>query len=235
MAELRVYSEGAGERGFIEQVLTPHLSPFGIYVRGAYWGHSTRSPSGGIRNWEGERRGAKVELVRALQQCSGRYKLYVTTMVDYYALPLDWPNRATASTLPAARRSLRVEEGMSEDIRNEVGDDRHTERFIPYVCLHELEALIFANPDALLKEFPHAQRQINALKSELGDTPPEDINDGPNTAPSKRIIRHLPEYDARKRIAATNTLRSIELDVIRQACPHFNGWLTRIESLGQNE
>ncbi len=232
MVNLRVYVEGPGEKGFVDTVLAPHLSSFAVYAVAAFTGHPKRKPSGGIRRWAGDK-GTRVELKRALlHQPSPRYPLFVTTMVDYYALPRDWPGRDTASSLPAAQRSPRIESGMFEDMREALGDSLRINRFIPYVCLHELEALILAQPDALLAEFPGCSIAIEALKADIARQYPEDVDDGASTAPSKRIVHFLPEYAMRKGMAATNALRQIDLNHLRQACPHFGRWLCCLESLG---
>ncbi len=232
MVDLRVYVEGSGELGFVQEMLVSHLEHFDVCVQASRFGHLAGKPSGGIRSWDSER-GVRRELYRALQQSSDRYPLYVTTMVDYYALPLDWPNRNTASALPKPERSSSVESGMLAAMRVLLGDDRRIDRFIPYVSLHELEALILSKPDALLAEFPGCEAAVKKLKEEIGTAAPEDINDGKDSAPSKRITDEqvLPEYSARKSAAAVNTLKNIGLEHLRAACPHFGQWLGRLESL----
>ena len=58
---------------------------------------------------------------------------------------------------------------------------------------------------------------------------PEDINDSPATAPSKRIVAVLPRY--RKRIHGPDVAERIGLNAIRAECPRFHDLLTRLESL----
>lgn len=58
---------------------------------------------------------------------------------------------------------------------------------------------------------------------------PENINDNPQTAPSKRILNALPEYD--KVIHGTSIATEIGLSTIRQSCPHFDAWLVKLEQL----
>ena len=58
---------------------------------------------------------------------------------------------------------------------------------------------------------------------------PELIDDGPETAPSKRILEEIPEYD--KVAAGVSVVGKIGLPVLRQKCAHFNGWLTKLEQL----
>ena len=230
MVNLRVYAEGLGEYRFVQEVLLPHLARFDVYAQASLMGHLTKTPSGGTRNWDG-RKGARRELQLALQQSSDQYPLCVTTMVDFYALPGDWPNRPTASSLPKPERSSMVESGMLESMRTSLGDDQRVERFIPYVSLHEFEALILSRPEALLAEFTGCEEAIRNLKNDIGCASPEDVNDHSDSAPSKRIQRFLPGYSARKDAAAVNTLKAIGLEYLRNACPHFGQWLGRLESL----
>ena len=60
---------------------------------------------------------------------------------------------------------------------------------------------------------------------------PELINDGQETAPSKRIIREIPDYEGRKVSAGPRVVDHIGLAAIRAKYPHFDGWLRRIETL----
>ncbi len=59
---------------------------------------------------------------------------------------------------------------------------------------------------------------------------PEEINDSELTAPSKRIFALFPEFE--KPIHGTFGAMEIGLEKIRQECPLFSQWLTKIESLG---
>ena len=56
---------------------------------------------------------------------------------------------------------------------------------------------------------------------------PEDINDSPLTAPSKRIEELYPGYQ--KTLHGPLALLEIGLPALRRECRHFGGWLTRLE------
>jgi hypothetical protein len=58
---------------------------------------------------------------------------------------------------------------------------------------------------------------------------PELVNDGVRTAPSRRIQAALPTY--RKTLDGPAVLEEIGLAGIRSACPHFDEWVTWLESL----
>lgn len=98
--------------------------------------------------------------------------------------------------------------------------------------MHELEALILAEPNRLSQEFPDRAREAGRLAASVEGVDPETINDGPTTAPSKRIIAEIPEYEGRKSSASANVLKLIGVDTLRTKCAHFAEWLGRLEQLG---
>ncbi|HEY5395076.1 MAG TPA: DUF4276 family protein [Trebonia sp.] len=57
---------------------------------------------------------------------------------------------------------------------------------------------------------------------------PELVNDGTDTAPSKRIMRAYPQYI--KTIDGPLVVMDTGLDMIRQHCPHTDDWLRQIEA-----
>lgn len=59
---------------------------------------------------------------------------------------------------------------------------------------------------------------------------PEDINDDPVTAPSKRVLAAYPQY--RKVLHGTMAAQAVGLENMRRACPHFRDWLERLEATG---
>ena len=60
---------------------------------------------------------------------------------------------------------------------------------------------------------------------------PEEINQGTKTAPSKSILQELPRYQSLKVIAGVQIAQEIGITAMRQKCPHFNDWITRLESI----
>ncbi|WPD22888.1 MAG: DUF4276 family protein [Candidatus Electrothrix scaldis] len=147
-----------------------------------------------------------------------------TTMFDFYALPDDFPGYAEAmrNSDPYERVGI-LEQKMAES----VGDSR----FIPYIQLHEFEALLFADPKQLDWEYLEHDVPIGNLVTMVASQNPELINDGPVTTPSKRILSEIPEYD--KVTAGVAVAEKIGLLMLRQKCRHFNDWLTRLERLAQ--
>ncbi|MCB1953924.1 MAG: DUF4276 family protein, partial [Rhodocyclaceae bacterium] len=72
-------------------------------------------------------------------------------------------------------------------------------------------------------------RVLEPLRTIRGTTSPEDINDSPHTAPSKRILATMAGYQ--KTFHGPLIACDIGLDAMRRECPHFAGWLQKIEAL----
>ena len=156
-----------------------------------------------------------------------------TTMVDYYGLPERtsnaWPGRAAASKVPVPGRAVCVEDAISRNLQEELGGKFQARRFVPYVMMHEFEALLFSDCEkfASVIQRPELASAFQAIVDAAGG--PEAIDDTPDGAPSKRIETLIPGYD--KPYLGTVGIREIGLGKIRAACPHFNDWLTRLEQL----
>jgi hypothetical protein len=69
------------------------------------------------------------------------------------------------------------------------------------------------------------------LTKEIALMPPEEINESPQTAPSKRIIRYIPDYESQKAQVGPMVAEDIGLTLLREKCPHFGEWITKLESV----
>lgn len=167
----------------------------------------------------------KNDILRSLAQDKAR-DAFFTTMIDLYGIHPGFPGRDEAEKLRQSPPS-RVE-SLEQSFAIDVGDPR----FIPYIQLHEYETYLFSDPSAFEYFYNHHKTEIAALQSitDTHDTP-ELIDDGPQSAPSKRIIKHLPDYADAKPVVGPQVAELIGLPLIRGRCPHFNEWLTRLESL----
>ncbi|MEA5572599.1 DUF4276 family protein [Calothrix sp. UHCC 0171] len=102
--------------------------------------------------------------------------------------------------------------------------------FLPNLPVHEFEGLLYTSPQAFLAWFD--QNVVEGLQAERNEFPsPEHINDDPQTAPSKRILRSCPGYD--NPLHGSLIAMDIGLDAIRGQCQHFHQWLSRLEEIGR--
>ena len=227
MNEVAAIVEGLTEKAFVRDVLAAHLEVHGVRVWADLPGRAEHS--GGVRKWESVRK-------KILHAMRGRRGRVCTTMFDYYGLAADWPGRAEARQLPPDQRGDHVEQAMIDDLAAHAGEDFRTELFIPYVQMHEFEALLFADVAALAAVLSAAAQQdrrrladrFRSVVDEAGS--PEAIDDGWETCPSRRITRVSPRYA--KPTFGPLIANRIGLETIRAACPHFGQWLARLEALG---
>ncbi len=106
-------------------------------------------------------------------------------------------------------------------------------QFIPYIQLHEFEALILADPQKLDWEYFEHHKAISNLVAAVAGKNPEEINDGPDSAPSKRIIAEILLYERQKATVGPVVVEKIGLVALRQKCRHFHEWIEKLELLGQ--
>jgi hypothetical protein len=101
-------------------------------------------------------------------------------------------------------------------------------RFVPYIQQYEFECFIFCNLDIVKKYFSDKNANIKNLENaEKEFSTPEEINNSPQTAPSKRLMANLKGY--RKVIHGALLVSEIGLQNIRTKCPRFNQWLENLE------
>lgn len=172
-----------------------------------------RSGRYGGRAWASVKKG----ILNDLRQDS---QLVVTTMVDFYALPQDWPQR------PLAAWATEIEAGMQREIVAAMGSGFNARRFIPFVMMHEFEALLFSYCDLLGSVLHVEPRQLWGIRNRF--LSPEEINDSIHTAPSKRIEQILPGYE--KPSDAIAAAKEIGLTKMREQCAHFRWWLDELAS-----
>lgn len=151
-------------------------------------------------------------------------------MFDYYALPEDFPGFNESKLITDVRERISF-------LESKFLEEMATDAFIPYIQLHEFEALLFVDIDQLIPEYPLADANIHKLKLETdkyGD--PEMIDDGPATAPSKRIISALEKYYHYNKVkSGVSTTSRIGIDALLENCRHFKMWITNIKKNSVND
>ena len=228
MARLLVHVEGQTEEDFVNEVLCAHLVNQGYESVGAriVGNNRLRHRRRGIRGWPSVRK----DIINHLRHDS---ECIATTMVDFYGLPQlgdgAWPGRASATGQSTKNKASRVEKALLTDIAEAMGGNFDPKRFVPFVMMHEFEGLLFSDCAAFGRGIgqPRLEPKFQRVRDEF--TTPEDINDSPVSAPSKRIENLVPGYE--KPLLGTLAVLEIGLDIIRTECPHFAAWLDKLESL----
>jgi hypothetical protein len=230
MARLLVHVEGQTEEYFVNEVLRSQLQSVGYeMVSARIIGNARlRRRRGGIRPWPSVRR----DITNHLRQDVG---CIATTMVDYYGLPQSgdgaWPGRAEASQLLPAQKADCVEDALRQDVARGMGDEYDHRRFVPFVMMHEFEGLLFSDCTAFSTAIgrPELEPKLKRVRDQFET--PEDINDSPVTAPSKRVMDLVQGYE--KPLFGTLAILEIGLARIRSECPHFSTWMDALEQLAQ--
>ncbi len=218
MIRIKILVEGQTEETFVRGVLAPYYAPQQIFFTPII---VLTSPGnkGGVSSY------GKVmcQLIRLCRQDRGAV---ITTMLDLYGLPMDFPGRQDAA-YPANGNGEQKAAFLEDCMAADIGEDN----FIPYLSVHEFEALLFVAPEKFSDwiDDEESVEQLKQISAQAGGLP-EQINDSPNTAPSKRIQALVPHY--KKLLHGPLIAEDIGLDAMRQACPHFNSWLQYLEQLG---
>ncbi|MBC7819614.1 MAG: DUF4276 family protein [Planctomycetaceae bacterium] len=223
MNEIVAIVEGETEQTFVRDQIAAHLACLGITIWAVLPGRNRRR--GGVKKWDV----AKQDILRTLRE-----RRFCTTMFDYYAMPTDWPGRLESANLPWEQRADHVESLVLAEVAAAMGDSFDPRYFIPYVQLHEFEALAFADVEKLAsvvaplgyQAVDRLSVQFQRIVDEAGH--PEAINDSYETCPSRRITKI--EHAYRKRVHGPIVTGRIGLDVLRRECQHFASWLDRLEN-----
>jgi hypothetical protein len=213
--------EGQTEETFVRDVLAEHLATHGVYaVARCVETSRTRLKTfkGGMSTYAR----AKGDIERWLKQDRAAY---FTTMFDLYGLPDDFPDMRKI-------KSVRDPRAKAELIENAIAKDVGDQRLIPYIQVHEFEALLFCAPNVTDTALgaPPVGSKLNALQQIRDSFPsPEHIDDGASTAPSKRIVQIYSGY--RKQVFGPLIVLRTGLTALRRECAHFHDWISKLEAL----
>lgn len=209
MIRIGVICEGKTECNFVSQSLEPYcwnesgvvLVPVELSAR------------------NGRHRGGNVSVERLAEAVyCNRYSFdRVTTLVDYYGFRHVEGRSRTDLEADILQAVCRKNPEMNP-------------KFVhPYVQMYEFEALLFSDVSVFEAVFwdrwsQEIKTALEAVKTAFPN--PETINNGPETAPSKRLQRIIPRYD--KLLDSSDIALLAGVDAMRQACPNFNDWVERL-------
>ena len=228
MIRLFVHVEGETEESFVNEILAPHLYTRSFSkVSARLIGNSRqRDRRGGIKPW----RTVRKDIVNHLQ---GDRECISTTMVDYYGMPQGgpkaWPGRTDTGKYAISKRANVVENALASDVRQAIKPDFMSNRFVPFVMMHEFEALLFSDCCRFGQGIGHPHLSACFRKIRDAFANPEEIDDSPISAPSKRVGALVSSYQ--KPFQGTLAALEIGHSTMRTACPHFGNWIARLEKI----
>ena len=221
MTRLLMLVEGQSEEIFVKETLAPFLADRGVYVEGPslVWTKRMTSGSGfrgGVSNWG--------QIRKSLMPLTYDTDAWITTLLDFYGLPEDFPGYQDAHGSGDPRALvIALQETFAAEIKHR--------RFIPFLALHEFEAWLFCSPGMIAEHFgqPELANRAREAVEQAGE--PELINQGKETHPKARLQKLVTGY--KETSDGPILLEKIGIPTIRRTCPHFDGWLTQLEALGQ--
>ena len=217
---LFVVCEGQVEETFVRNVLAPYLPNVQAVPR--LVGCSGKSKQGGGGStWGRVERELRLQLKNSGQ-------IWVTMMIDYYQLPKDTPG------FDAIAKNPRKPTNAAAQIQNCIAEQIGDQRLIPFLTLHEFEALLFCNPEAVGIYFDSLKLTKDLEQIKNRHETPEHINGGKDTNPASQLNgllqKHLSQGYAKRKDGPT-LAQNIGLESMAKACPHFKGWLDRLRGI----
>lgn len=225
--QVMVVVEGQTEKTFLRDVLGPDMAKNGIYLKATLLGSTGKKGTGGDVRFERVVNDIKNHLKQ-------RPDTYISTMLDFFRIDSNWPGKKelvqkqeSGIALTANEKAKILEVRTLEEVQKRLHMYNLGNRFIPYIGMHEFEALLFSNAEVLAKVIEMKSSSVDSIMEKFDS--PEDINDNPANAPSKQLERLVPGY--RKVMMGKSIAEAIGIQRIREQCPHFNSWLVRLEAL----
>lgn len=218
MKRLVIIAEGETEESFVNNILCPFFCSKGIY--NSIQCFKTKHSHGGMSKYSY----IKKDILNIIYEKN----VVVSMMIDFYRLPSDFPgfNDLKVTQTHQEQANLletRIKKDL-EDSQNQLFDN-----FIPYIQLHEFEALVFASISGIDSLFERSEMDYNGLMNVIQQYPnPEDINNHPDTAPSVRLKKLISGYN--KVLHGIDIINTVGMDELLEKCPRFKTW---IESMAE--
>ena len=217
-SEVFLVVEGLTEQLFVEHVLAPYCALRGIYL------HPTQVPKRGGKGGDVRFERVKTCVGNFLKQ---RGDTRVGTFFDYYGLG-DWPMLGEVrdvSGLSPADIAEKLNNAATEELCHAFPELNIRRRFVPFMAVHEFEALLFSDAEILASLLGIEVTAVNDVLRECGS--PEKINTRPDKIPSRRLDawcrgRYM------KTVQGVAIAGKIGIDKMRSASPNFNDWLNRL-------
>ena len=215
MKRMIIRCEGPTEQEFCKDVLTNYFMTKNISIECPTIKHS----NGGIVSWNT----LKKQIIMHLNEGDS----FVTLLIDYYRIKdsYNFPGWIDSKNITNIYDRMHfLFDKMSLDL-----DEELRPRFIPYIQLHEFEALLFSDISVFNRNFTSDELDFHSLEQAIKCVEtPEEINNGPATAPSERLKKAIKGYD--KVVYGACLASEIGLDTIREKCQLFNEWIEKLET-----
>lgn len=225
MLEVLVIVEGQTEERFIKQLIAPALHSMQIFVKPLLL-RTSKENRGGSISFDRLRFHAR----NTLRQ---HQNAVISTFLDLYALDTSFPD----FDLAQKKNILSEKVGCLNNALHQAIVSQaqcRSERFIAHIQPHEFEGLLFSDPVALTQVEPSWMRyseDLVGIRTQYDS--PEHINNGYETAPSRRLEKILrPGY--KKTRHGPLAAQKVTLEVMERECFHFRSWMSRLRNLARS-
>lgn len=202
-----VVCEGQTETDFMKQLNKKYFNKINISLKPVGINDEQKNIGGNI---------SIARVVDFLHKHSNMHPM-LTTFIDFYRLK--------------NKGNKKVSE-LEEEIKNEFHKDNkyRNKILIPYIQIHETEALWFSDINAIIQVKNANKKQQEDLSKIIEKYKnPEDINDSYETAPSKRLENIFGNYS--KVIDGKEISNKISINIFIEKCPRFSKWVNKITNL----
>lgn len=213
MKRLNIVVEGQTEQSFVNEVLAPYLRSKGILLITPILIHTSKTGRGGLINYN-----HLYNTIKGLLKNQSDGNLVVSSFVDFFRIPNNMPGYDAAMKSGDDLQKV-------ETLQQVLGDSIVDRRFIPYIQLHEFEALLFSNNNGFEYLW---EDELSSQTKNIVDAfeNPEDINSAPETAPSKRLLAINQKYD--KVLEGNVIALEVGIKEMLAKCPRFAEWVSRL-------
>lgn len=170
MKRLVFIVEGDTEIILVRKIIEPYLNRLGFYnpvTVQTIVTNRKQHKKGGVSSYG--------KFHNEIKHTLAQRNVIVTTIIDFFKLPTDFPQYTSDSL-----KINQIEEAI-------LADFEYTSDLIPYIQRHELEALMSSDRSGfeLIIDDKNQLKEIDAITDRYKN--PEDNNNSPETAPSKRL------------------------------------------------
>jgi len=224
MTRVCIICEGQTEETFVRAVLAPAFLPLGLSLIGQTIETSVGKKGGGLSYTR-----IKRDVINTLKQSS---LPKVTTMIDLYRLPTDFPGFEKARNTADLEIKLDILlDEFQKDIASAFSFD--PSRFIPYIQPYEFEALLFSEVEKISSaeaSWNSKVKRLTEIRSKVMS--PEHINDSPETKPAAHLERELNHPRFSKTRHGPSIATEIGLSKIESECQFFARWIKKLREWG---
>lgn len=202
--------EGDTEILLVDKVIMPYIYNLGYAIT-----HTCQTITTNRKQHKKGGVGSYGKFKNEIQNTLSQGDVLVTTLIDFFKLPTDFPQFTDDSS-----KIQQIETAIHQDFDS-------NPNLLPYIQRHEVEALMYSSMEGF-KLVMDEDKQLEKVQQIINQYPnPEDINNSPATAPSKRLQKI---YDYDKTGDGEMIFEMVGIEAMLEKCPRFANWINLIKN-----